>query len=106
MAYDETFAARVRAHVPTQATEKKMFGGLAFLLHGNMAVVVSGRGGLMVRVGPDAVDLIASTIAEPVKMGPRTMGGFVRVASEHLDDDTLGVWVQRGVAFAGSLPPK
>lgn len=105
MAFDEALAARVRTLVPPHASERKMFGGLAFLLEGHMSVVVSGRGGLMVRVGPDAEHLIASTAAEPVQMGPRTMGGFVRVAPEHLEHD-LAAWVARGVAFAESLPPK
>jgi TfoX/Sxy family transcriptional regulator of competence genes len=104
MAYDEALAEKVRAWV-AGATEKKMFGGLAFLVGGNMAVAASGQGGLLVRVDPAESDaLVASTAAEPMEMGGRTMSGWLRVDVE--DDDELAEWVDRGVSYARRLPPK
>ena len=110
MAYDETLAERVRARLdPEKAvTEKAMFGGLAFMLDGNMAVCVSGRGGLMVRVGPtEAESALAEPHVQPMDMGGRPMSGWVRVDPEGLENDAqLASWVDRGAAFARSLPPK
>src|SRR4051794_28867168 len=109
MAYDEELAARIReatAGEPVQ--EKKMFGGLAFLLGGNMAVAASGQGGLMVRVDPgETQTLLDEPYASPMVMRGREMSGWLRVDAEGLDDGaTLKTWVRRGVACARSLPPK
>jgi len=104
MAYDEALAERIRARV-TGATEKKMFGGLAFLVNGNMAVAASGQGGLLVRVDPDeGATLVATTSARPMEMRGREMAGWLRV--EVASDEELGEWVDRGVAYARTLPPK
>ena len=106
MAYDEELAARIRELVSGEAgvTEKKMFGGLAFLVGGNMAVSASGQGGLLVRVDPDESEaLVASSDARPMEMRGREMPGWLRVDPP---DDELAAWVERGVAFARSLPPK
>jgi len=110
MAYDEELAARVRtlvADVPA-VEEKKMFGGLGFIVAGNMAVGASGQGGLLVRVDPDESDaLVESTQAYPMEMRGRTMAGWLRVDSADVAaDDELARWVDRGVAYARSLPPK
>ena len=102
MAYDEALAERIRALVP-DATEKKMFGGLAFLVNGNMAVAASGQGGLLVRVDPaESDELVATTPAEPMEMGGRSMKGWLRVPA----NDDVEAWVERGVAFARTLQPK
>jgi TfoX/Sxy family transcriptional regulator of competence genes len=104
MAYDEALAERIRARV-SGATEKKMFGGLAFLVNGNMAVAASGQGGLLVRVDPDeGAELVATTPARPMEMRGREMAGWLRVDVE--SDDELAEWVERGVAYARTLPPK
>jgi TfoX/Sxy family transcriptional regulator of competence genes len=109
MAYDEELAERIRGLVSDEAgiEEKKMFGGLGFLVSGNMAVAASGQGGLLVRVDPDESEsLVASTTAYPMEMRGRQMAGWLRVDSEHLAGDELTGWVERGVAYARSLPPK
>jgi TfoX/Sxy family transcriptional regulator of competence genes len=110
MAYDEDLANRVRELVADEAglTEKKMFGGLAFLIDGNMAVGVSGQGGLMVRVEPDETDaLVAKPHARAFEMRGREMQGWVRVDAEGVRTKRqLEPWVRRGVAYARSLPPK
>ena len=110
MAYDEELAARIRELVSGEPrlTEKKMFGGLAFLVGGNMAVAASGQGGLLVRVDPAETDaLLETTPATLMEMCGRSMAGWLRIASEHVDtDDALAEWVGRGVAYARSLPPK
>ena len=110
MAYDEDLAARVRELVSPEPSlgEKKMFGGLAFLVGGNMAVGVSGQGGILVRVDPEESDeLVASTSAELMEMRGRSMRGWLRVAAEDVDSDrALAEWVERGTAYARSLPPK
>ena len=110
MAYDEELAARIRGLVGDEPmlTEQKMFGGLAFLVGGNMAVAASGRGGIMVRVDPaEGDELIATTPAEPMEMRGRAMSGWLRVADEHVASDAdLAEWVRRGTAYAGSLPAK
>jgi TfoX/Sxy family transcriptional regulator of competence genes len=88
-----------------ELTEKKMFGGLAFLVGGNMAVAASGQGGLLVRVDPaESDELVSSTNARPMEMRGREMAGWLRV--DPADDDELAEWVRRGVSFARSLPPK
>ena len=110
MAYDEELAERIRRLVGggPDVTEKKMFGGLAFLVGGNMAVGASGQGGILVRVDPEESDaLVTSTNAELMEMRGRSMRGWLRVDSEDLRDDAeLQTWVDRGVAYARSLPAK
>ena len=110
MTYDEDLANRVRELVGLEdgLTEKRMFGGLAFLIDGNMAVAASGQGGLMVRVDPEDTDaLLARAHARPFEMRGREVRGWLRV-----DDAGLGTkrdlepWVRRGVAYARTLPPK
>ena len=110
MAYDEELADRIRelvAGVPS-LTEKKMFGGLAFLVGGNMAVAASGQGGLLVRVDPDESDaLVETTPARQFEMRGRSMRGWLRVgAADVATNDQLEPWVDRGVSYASSLPPK
>jgi len=85
-----------------------MFGGLAFLIGGNMAVAASGQGGLLVRVDPAESDsLVASTDARPMEMRGREMAGWLRVDSDDVrTDDRLSEWVERGTAYARSLPAK
>ena len=85
-----------------------MFGGLAFLIGGNMAIGASGQGGILVRVDPaDSDRLVATTSARPMEMRGREMRGWLRVASSDLEGDAeLARWVERGTAYAGSLPPK
>jgi TfoX/Sxy family transcriptional regulator of competence genes len=110
MAYDEVLAARVRELMAGEpVVEKKMFGGLAFLLGGHMAVAAAGRGGLMVRVEPsETATLLEEPGAAPFEMGGRgAMAGWLRVSADGVsDDDDLNRWVQRGMSYAGSLPPK
>lgn len=110
MAYDEDLAERIRALVAGERglTEKKMFGGLAFLLDGHLAVAASGKGGLMVRVDPAESDaLIDASSAEPMIMRGRPMDGWLRVPSSDLGSDgELERWVRTGASFARSLPPK
>jgi hypothetical protein len=110
MAYDEDLADRIRELVgdERQLTEQKMFGGLAFLIGGNMAVAASGQGGLLVRVDPDeSAGLVARTSAEPMVMRGRSMRGWLRVTgSEVRTKRQLGKWVALGTAYARSLPAK
>ena len=110
MAYDEELADRIRSMLAGEPglTEKKMFGGLAFLVHGNMAVAASGQGGLLVRVNPEeGAELVAASSARPMEMRGREMAGWLRVDSADLSpEDALAPWVQRGLAYARSLPPK
>ena len=110
MAYDAQLAERIRDLVGDEegVTEQKMFGGLAFLVHGNMAVAASGQGGILVRVDPnESAALVESTPAEEMVMRGRAMAGWLRVESAEVEaDDELRAWVDRGVAFARSLPPK
>jgi len=88
--------------------EQKMFGGLAFLVNGNMAVAASGQGGVMVRVDPDQSDrLVASTRARPVVMRGRAMKGWLRVSSEHVrTKPQLAKWVRLGSSYARTLPTR
>lgn len=109
MAYDEELADRVReVLVAMPVTEQKMFGGLAFLVDGHMAVAVSGQGGLMVRVDPaTSDDLLESTPAEAMVMRGRPLAGWLRVASAHVATASeLTTWVERGTSSTRSLPPK
>jgi hypothetical protein len=110
MAYDEELADRIRDLVAGEPglTEQKMFGGLAFLIGGNMAVAASGQGGVLVRVAPAESDaLVAATNARPMEMRGREMAGWLRVAPEDVrTEPELASWVERGTTFARSLPPK
>lgn len=109
MAYDVELAERIRELLAGEPVAEKMFGGLAFLVGGNMSVAASGQGGLMVRVDPDETErLLAEPGAAEFDMAGRgPMKGWLRVSADVLDDDeTLGAWVSRGVAFARTLPPK
>jgi TfoX N-terminal domain len=110
VAYDEELAGRVRALVRDEPglSEQKMFGGLAFLIGGNMAVGASGQGGLLVRVDPDeSAALVATTDARPMEMRGRQMHGWLRVAADDVGTDAeLAAWVERGTAYARSLPAK
>jgi TfoX/Sxy family transcriptional regulator of competence genes len=110
MAYDEDLANRVRELVAGESdlTEKKMFGGLAFLIGGNMAVAASGQGGVMVRVNPLESDaLVAKTNARLVVMRGRPMQGWLRVDAGHVRTKRqLSTWVELGTAYARSLPGK
>jgi hypothetical protein len=105
VAYDEVLASRVR-EIAGGLAEKRMFGGLALLLAGNMAVGVIGDD-LLVRVPRESFDaLLAEPGARPFEMGGRVSQGWLVVAGDVLDDDVLAAWVARGVAYAESLPPK
>jgi TfoX/Sxy family transcriptional regulator of competence genes len=110
MAYDEDLANRLRELLADEeaVTEKKMFGGLAFLLHGNMSVSASRNGGLLARIDPAETD---AALARPhvarMEMGGRTMDGWITVAPEGLKTKReLTAWVKRSVAFAKTLPRK
>ena len=88
-------------------TDKRMFGGIAFLTGGHLAVAASRNGGLMARVDPDDTDrLVLREGVERMVMGGRSTNGWLRVDEAQLDDDTLAEWVGRGLDFARSLPPK
>ena len=110
MAYDEDLAVRIRELVGDEpgVTEKKMFGGLAFLINGNMSISASGQGGLLLHVDPEQTDaLLDEPHAQPFVMRGRAMDGWLRVdpsGLEHAAD--LKQWVARGVSYARSLPPK
>jgi TfoX/Sxy family transcriptional regulator of competence genes len=109
MAYDENLAERIRGQLAAwdDVTEKKMFGGLAFLIGGNMAVAASGQGGLMVRCDPAATEDHIVDGAEPMIMRGRPMNGWLRVSEQSIPDDAaLANWVQVGTTTAASLPAK
>jgi TfoX/Sxy family transcriptional regulator of competence genes len=113
MAYDEDLANRIRELIAgmdgtVTVTEKKMFGGLAFLVNGNMSVSASGRGGLMLRCDPDETEaLIAKPHCTRMVMRGREMDGWLRVDDEGIRTKRqLEPWVKRGVGYARSLPPK
>jgi TfoX/Sxy family transcriptional regulator of competence genes len=110
MAYDEDLANRIRELIAGEdgVTEKRMFGGLTFLVGGNMSVAASGQGGLMVRVDPDKSDaLLKKPHTRPMEMRGRTMQGWMRVDDEGVRTKRqLEPWVNRGVAYARSLPAK
>ncbi|MFL5860083.1 MAG: TfoX/Sxy family protein [Solirubrobacteraceae bacterium] len=110
MAYDEDLANRIRELIGAEpgVVEKKMFGGLAFLIGGHMSVSASGRGGLLLRVPPEDTDaLLAKPHADLFEMRGRTMEGWLRVEPEGVKTKRqLERWVQRGVSYARSLPPK
>ena len=110
MAYDEVLAQRIRELVAgtPKLTERKMFGGLAFLVGGNMAIAASGQGGILVRVDPEESSaLVAKTPAEVMVMRGRPMEGWLRVAAEDVRTKrSLALWVNRGTGYAASLPAK
>ncbi len=110
MAYDEDIANRLRELLADEpdVTEKAMFGGLAFLVGGHMAVAASGQGGVLVRVDPASSEqLQATTGATPMVMRGREMPGWLRVGAERVRTKReLAPWVRCGVSFARSLPPK
>ena len=110
MPYDEALADRIRKLTAdeTGVVEQKMFGGLAFLVGGNMAIAASGEGGILVRVDPDETEaLVAETAATVMEMRGRSMRGWLRVDAEHVRTKRhLEAWAERGVGYARSLPPK
>lgn len=110
MAYDGELADRIRALIAggPGVTEQKMFGGLAFLIDGNMAIAASGQGGILVRVDPTASGkLVATTKAQVAVMRGRPMAGWLRVDADHLRERRqLAIWVERGATYAGSLPAR
>lgn len=110
MAYEEELADRIRELLAgdEDVTEQKMFGGLAFLIQGNMAIAVSGQGGVLVRVDPANSDrLLATTVARPMEMRGRAMRGWLRVDGEGVRTKRqLASWVKRGTTYARSLPVK
>jgi TfoX/Sxy family transcriptional regulator of competence genes len=110
MAYDEDLANRLRELLAAEdgITEKKMFGGLAFLLHGHMTVSASGQGGLLARIDPADTD---AALKRPhvtrMVMGGRSMDGWIRVAPEGVRTKRqIEPWVKRSLAFVKTLPPK
>lgn len=110
MAYDEDLADRIRELVSRLdgVTEKRMFGGLAFLLHGNMAVAASSQGGLLLRVDPSSSqDLVDDEHVRRMEMRGKEMDGWLRIDDASVVDDTdLRRWVDLGVGYASTLPPK
>lgn len=109
MTYDETLADRIREQLAEHddVTEKKMFGGLAFLIGGNMAVAASGQGGLMVRCHRADTDDHIVAGAEPMIMRGKPMSGWLRVSDERVAGDAgLARWVRVGATTAASLPTK
>jgi hypothetical protein len=110
MSYDEDLANRIRELIAEEPdlTEKRMFGGLAFLIGGHMSVAASREGGIMVRFEPEETDaLLAKPHTRPFAMRGRELDGWVRVDTDGLRTKRdLEPWVRRGVAYARSLPPK
>jgi TfoX/Sxy family transcriptional regulator of competence genes len=110
MAYDERLADRIRELVGDEPNlkEQKMFGGLAFLIGGNMAIAASGQGGILVHADPEESDaLVASTDAYLMEMRGKQMRGWLRVDPEHVGTKRqLAKWVELGMGYARSLPAK
>jgi len=110
VAYDESLAERIRELLEARpdVIEKKMFGGLAFLIGGHMAISASGQGGALVRVDPEATSsLVAGGTAEVAVMRGRPMAGWLRVPSDRLRTKRqLEGWVNRAVGYVDALPPK
>jgi TfoX N-terminal domain len=110
MAYDEDLAYRLRDLIQHEPgfSEKKMFGGLAFLINGHMAVAASREGGLLLRVDPAQTEtVLRDKHAEPFEMRGRSMSGWLRIIpAGTTSDDELERWVAIGVAYAKGLPPK
>ena len=108
MAYDAALAERVKAHLAAVAgvSEKKMFGGIAFLTYGNMTVGIYGDG-LLARIDPQTMDaMLAEPGVRPFDMGGRTMHGWILVAGENLSDDELDRWIARCRCYVATLPAK
>jgi TfoX/Sxy family transcriptional regulator of competence genes len=110
MAYDEDLANRIRELLGSEqgVEEKRMFGGLAFLINGNMSVAASGQGGLLVRVPPDDTDkLVGRAHVSCMVMAGREARGWLRIDAVGVQTKRqLQSWVSRGVGYARSLPPK
>ena len=110
MAYDEELADRIRSLVDGEPglSEKKMFGGLAFLVNGNMAVAASGQGGMLLRVDPTETEsLLDEPLVRRFEMRGRRMDGWLRIEPAALaGDESLQAWVRRGVGYARGLPAK
>jgi TfoX/Sxy family transcriptional regulator of competence genes len=110
VSYDERLADRIRELLESEAdlTEQKMFGGLAFLIGGNMAVAASGQGGILVRADPaESERLVSTTNARPMEMRGREMAGWLRVDTDDVRTKRqLEKWVELGAAYARSLPAK
>jgi TfoX N-terminal domain len=109
MSFDPELANRIRALLGDRmGEEKKVFGGLAFMVGGNMAISASSNGGIIVRVDPaESAELVATTPAQLMEMRGKKMHGWLRLAHEEVaDDEALAPWVERGAAYAASLPPK
>lgn len=110
MAFDTELADRIRELIASEegVAEQRMFGGLAFLLNGNMAVAASGQGGLLVRVNPEESDaLVDDERVQPMVMGGRQMRGWLHVDTAALGTaGQLELWVARGVTYARTLPAK
>jgi TfoX/Sxy family transcriptional regulator of competence genes len=110
MPYDEDLADRIRVLIGSESglTEQRMFGGLAFLIGGNMAIAASGQGGVLVRVDPAQSDtLVATTNASLMEMRGRQMQGWLRVDADDVRTGRqLAKWVELGTAYARSLPAK
>ena len=110
MAYDEGLASRIRDLIgpDPELTEKKMFGGLAFLIRGHMAISAQGHGGVLVHVDPARTDELAATTKATIKVTQgREWQGWLRVEREHLaTDDDLAPWVELSIEHARSQPPK
>jgi TfoX/Sxy family transcriptional regulator of competence genes len=110
MAYDEELAQRIRELVGDEPalSEQKMFGGLAFLIGGNMAIAASGQGGILVRADPEQSDvLVETTPASVMEMRGREMRGWLRVPAADVGSrDELAKWVELGTSYARSLPSK
>jgi TfoX/Sxy family transcriptional regulator of competence genes len=110
MAYDEKTAERVRKVLSGRAdvAEKKLMGGLCFMVKGGMCCSVSGKGGLLVRIGPEAqARMLREPHVRPMQVGRRTMTGFVRVDPEgYRTDRSLRTWVMRGVDYLATRPEK
>lgn len=109
MAYDEVLAHRISellADVPG-VVSKKMFGGLGYMVNGHMAVAANSKGGLMVRADPATGEAWVSETVQPMEMGGREMHGWLVVDIEAVSsDEDLQLWVDRGVDYVATLPPK
>jgi hypothetical protein len=109
MAYDRDLAERIRSVVASKKgfSERAMFGGLAFLLNGNMAVAASGQGGLLLRCDPEDTEAhVQEPHVDRMEMRGRKMNGWLRVETDDMDDAEMARWIAVGVTYAGSLPPK
>jgi TfoX/Sxy family transcriptional regulator of competence genes len=110
MAYDKDLAERIRHYLVSipNLTERKMFGGIGFLINGNMTIAASAQGGIMVRIDPTQTEkLVQSTPAQVMVMRGKSMAGWLRISAHELSSDSeLNKWVIRSVAFTQSLPPK